>query len=251
MRRFYITKENINENTVTVSGDDFSHLKNVLRLNIGDSIVCFSGDGLEYVCQIELFSPGNEKNGFCTCSILEKRKITSKNFTFTLFQAMPKGDKIELIIQKMTELGLDKIVPFESKFTIAKPQKDKTGRFNKIALEACKQCGRADILTVENPISFSQLLTMLPSSYDLILFAYEKQGQSSLKEILSDAKKSAKNKPLSIAMIIGSEGGFSEEEADKLKTLSKPVSLGKIILRCETAPIVLATLVNYEMEGGI
>ena len=157
-----------------------------------------------------------------------------------LFQGLPKGDKLELIIQKLNELGISKIIPFDSDFTIAKFNSSKLERLNKIAVESSKQCGRSKSLQVESCISFKQMIEEI-NKFQTVLFAYENERTTYLKDInlLGD-----------IAIIVGSEGGFSEKEVNALlKTNAKIVGLGNRILRCETASIAMASYLSLKLEA--
>jgi 16S rRNA (uracil1498-N3)-methyltransferase len=161
--------------------------------------------------------------------------------------AYPKSDKLELIIQKAVELGAARIVPFESSRCIKRPEAEKiekqTARLARIAEEAAKQCGRARLPIVEEPISFKKMLDEAKSA-ELSLFCYEGKGTKSLKETLS-----AGAAPSAISVIVGSEGGFSPDEAEAAREAGlTPVNLGPRILRCETAPMYALSAISYQLE---
>lgn len=229
MKRFYV--ENILASN-KILGDEFNHLKKVLRCEVGEKIICLSGDGNEYVSEITRIS-----NDSAEVKILEVKRCNSDpKIDVTVFMGLPKGDKFEFLIQKLSELGASTIIPFESSFTIAKPKDKKLDRYKKIALEACKQCGRSKPLEVKDCITFKNLLQSL-NIYERCYFAYENAETGNF----DDAKNFKK-----ICVIIGAEGGFSEEEANSLKLAgAKEVSLGKRILRCETAPLYAMSVINY------
>lgn len=234
MRRFFVKSENITENEIVINEKEFEHLHNVLRLRENDKLVCFSGDGLEYFCSIKQILPSK---AICQIEKIEKSK-TATGKKITLFQGALKSDKFEFVIQKMSELGLNKVVPFESAFSVAKVKSEKIDRYQKIATEASKQCQRADVLEVGKVLTLKQLAQEI-KNYDLVLFAYEKEDENSLANI---KVKDFEN----IALIVGSEGGFSEKEAQTLiQAGAKSISLGKRILRAETAPITLASIVMF------
>lgn len=237
MRRFFVLKENINGNFITIDGGDFSHLKNVLRLKENDKVVCICGDGKHYFCYIEKIELSK---AICKIEKIEIAK-TSPKTNVVLFQPLLKNENFELVIQKLTELGIKKIIPFESSFAVSKWKEEKLARFNKIAVEASKQCGRAEFLEVERQITFKSLLQKI-KEFDLVIFAWEKANENnSLKQILSQ-NQNLKN----IGLIIGSEGGFSENEANSLiEAGAKPVWLGERILRAETASIAVASVLMY------
>ncbi len=229
MKKFFGTKEN---NYITINGEDLDHLA-VLRCNINEEVLCFCGDEYEYNCKIQEIT-----KKYAKCLILDK-KLCKKNPTknIVLFQGLPKLDKLELITQKLTELGINKIVPFESDFTIAKKNINKIERLNKISKEACKQCGRSLPVIVEEPIKFNNLKEKL-KDFDLVLFANETNRQ------ITDINFNDKN---NIAIIVGSEGGFSNRELEMLTKDEKitQIGLGERILRTETASIVLCGIVSY------
>lgn len=234
MRRFFVEKNCIKDDVIEIKGKEFEHLFNVLRLRENDNIVCFCGDGNDYFCSIKTLGANN---ALCQITKIEKSKSTPA-CNVSLFQGSLKGDKFEFLIQKMTELGIGKIFPFESAFSVAKIRNEKMQRYQKIATEASKQCGRSDVLTVHEPLTFQKMLSIL-TEFDIIVFAYEKEIANSLKNL---ALENCKN----IALVVGSEGGFSEKEANSLKEIgAKTITLGKRILRAETAPITLASIVMF------
>ena len=161
--------------------------------------------------------------------------------------AYPKGDKLETVIQKSVELGASRIIPFESSRCIKRPKAEKqekqTARLQRIAEEAAKQCGRSRLPEVTPPVSFREMLNVAKKA-DLALFCYENEKATTVKEALKSSTK-----PQSIAVIVGSEGGFSPEEAISAEESGvRSVTLGKRILRCETAPDYALTAISYEYE---
>lgn len=233
MKKFFGKKTN---GIIILDGEELVHLA-VLRCEVGEKVICLTGDENEYLCEITHFS-----KRIAECKILEK-SYCAKNPTknITIFQGLPKVDKLELITQKVTELGASKIIPFESDFTIAKPNLNKIERLKKISIEACKQCGRSKCVEIEQPITFKQMIEKL-NEYDIVLFANETNKKISKLDF-----KNYNN----IAIIIGSEGGFSQKEIDLLKQINNvaEVGLGERILRTETASIFLCGLVSYLTEN--
>ena len=228
MYQFFIQPENITKQDILITDEqDINHIKNVLRMRQGEKIaLCCEASGKEYICSVEeLGEEGirariEDING-------QSRELPVR---ITLFQGLPKGDKMELIIQKAVELGAARIVPFFSRFCVAAPKKEdqKNARYARIAAEAAKQAGRGVIPAVELPLDIKDLPARF-SEFDLVLFFYEGGGQS-LRTLVKDQKR--------IALITGAEGGFSPEEAEKLIAAGAvPVGLGPRILRCETAPV--------------
>lgn len=236
MKKFFVDKENIKNETVVIEGEEFLHLSKVLRSNIGEEIKIICGDEFEYICIIEQI----EKR-FAIAKIKQKNICEANpKCVIDVFQGLPKGEKLELIIQKITELGANAIIPFESDFTIAKNNNIKMERMERISKEACKQCGRSFPVEIKQTIKLKNIEQNL-ENYDLVLFLYENADLSSKIENISEKIKSA-NK---IAIIVGSEGGFSEQENKLLTNLNtEKISLGKRILRTETASITLVGFVS-------
>lgn len=232
--RFFAENDGAN---AYITGQDAKHLFCVMRMRKGDLAVICDGKGKDFLAEIVFC---NEKNALL--KILESRKNNAESsINVTLFQCLPKGDKMDFIVQKATELGADKIVPVISKRCVSRPDEKnlvkKIQRWQKIADEASKQCGRGKIPSVESTVNFSSLVREYPKNKLGILF-YE-QGGKPISEIISPDIGE-------IGIVLGSEGGFEDEEA---KAASENgfilVTLGKRILRCETAPVAaLSILMN-------
>lgn len=230
--------ENISEDIAAVGGEDARHILTVLRMRRGDIAVLCDGHGTD--CLSELTEASGES---VTFRILEKSSNRAEpDIYLRLFQAMPKGDKMEFIVQKAVECGASEIIPFFSKRCVSRPDekqmKKKLPRYQKIALEAAKQCGRGIIPKVGGAVEFSELKTLISTENTGILF-YE-CCETPLRDAVKDFKKN-------IDIVIGSEGGFEPYEAEELQKCGfKAASLGKRILRCETAPIAaISILMNF------
>lgn len=241
MPKFFVNKNQISENTICILDEDASHLINVLRCKLGDSIVVCDGKNNNFICNI--VDIGKKSVGL---NILETSICESEpNVKITLFQAMPKSDKMELIIQKCVEIGIHSIIPVITENISVKIKDNfdkKIERYNKISEAAAKQSGRGIIPEIKNIISFKEAIeTML--SFDKSFVAYEKQDGMTLKSCIKDLKAT------SIGIFIGPEGGFSKEEIMELERKNiKIISLGKRILRTETAGIMFLSILLYEME---
>ena len=223
------------EDVITIDCDEFLHLAKVLRTQVGEKIVCLCGDEFEYLAEV---SEVGKKH--ITARVLQKT-LCAKNpkFDITLFQGLAKGEKMELITQKCTELGISNLCPFESNFTIAKANALRLDRLTKITQEACKQCGRSKPITI-HPVQ--KLKNIDFSGFDLVIFLYEKADPAQTLEKLIPQIQRAEN----IAIIVGAEGGFADEEAQKiLQSGAKSVCLGARILRAETAAIALSGFVSF------
>lgn len=231
MKKFFAIKDN---DYFLFKDDELAHF-NVLRCRVGEQVVCLDADGYDYLCEVVDISKKQAR-----AKILSKEKNT-KNPTknITVFQALVKGEKADLITQKLTELGVSKLVFFESKFAIAKANNNKLTRLNKISEEACKQCGRSIPLDIEECMSFDNMLHKL-HDFDIVLFANEKNTIRNF-----DVLKSANN----IAIIVGSEGGFDDDEIDKIKKSgAKEFGLGSRILRAETAVIAMSAIIGFLID---
>lgn len=242
MPRFFVSKDSIADNVATITGKDAYHIARSLRMAVGDEIYVSDGEGSEYLAKLSKI-----RDEECTADIIEEHQsLAEPKMNVTLYMAYPKGDKLEVVVQKAVELGATRIVPFESSRCIKRPKEDKIAkhgaRLSKIAEEAAKQCGRAIVPEVSFPLSFKEMLRDVESS-DLKLICYEKESDLSLKALLSQ------NTPSSIAVIVGSEGGFSADEVEAaINAGCHAVTLGKRILRCETAPSAALSMISYQYE---
>lgn len=237
-KRFVTENYKINGNKIEIFGEEAKHIF-VTRSNPGNEIVLNN-----YICKIISTNKNN-----IVCEIIgyaEQNGIPDTKIT--LYQALLKSDKMEYVIQKSVELGVTKITPFISKNVVVKiEEKDrnkKSDRWNKIAIEAVKQCGRSDIVTVDNIINFNKMNETL-SEYDKVILAYENETKS-LKDMLRNIDKKE-----NIAIIIGAEGGFNIDEVEQilLNKNAVSVSLGSRILRAETASLNLLSILMYELDN--
>ncbi|RKD34743.1 16S rRNA (uracil(1498)-N(3))-methyltransferase [Thermohalobacter berrensis] len=243
MNRFFVNKDNIKEGRVIIEGEDVKHIRNVLRLNEGDLITVCDCQKNDYLVEIT-----DIKKNYVQCNILEKSKSKGEpNLEVVLYQGIPKSSKMDLIIQKATELGISQIVPVEMKRSVVKlknekKEQKKLNRWRRIAKEAAKQCRRGIIPAVSEIVSFNEMLKSLEKE-EFILVPYENEDKVGLKDIL--AKNKGKHK---VNIIIGPEGGFEEEEIDNINKLNwHVVSLGPRILRTETAGFTVLSIVMYEL----
>lgn len=239
-KRFFANNKDFFGEFISLFGDEHHHLKNVLRLREGDKVECFSPDSPIYSCRVREILKDK------TLLKIESSRDCSANprLNVTLFQGLIKPDKFELLTQKFCEIGGEKIIPFSSQFSVIKPQSLKAERLSKIIISACKQCGRTHLLQVSGAVNFQQMLKLL-QGFDAVLFANEKETSQPLKTILSSLPPSSK-----IALIIGSEGGFCSEEISLLSAEKNvfSLSLGRRILRAETAGIALSACVFACLE---
>lgn len=238
--------ENVGEEYIYLTErEDLHHMRNVLRLGPGDPLDISDGRQWEYHVEIERIE---EKEAILR--ILDKQKFAREpQLQVTLYQGIPKASKMEGIIQKSVELGVYQIAPVFMARTVVVDKGNfgkKIQRWQKISDEAAKQCRRGLIPEVSGALKFDQMVKEL-CRYDLILFPYENEEQRTMKDCLRSVAEDRKLK--SIAIIIGPEGGFSEKEASLLdQAKAERVSLGKTILRTETAGPAALAMVMYELE---
>lgn len=222
-----------------ISGEDARHIALSLRMREGERVTVCDAQGTDYQCVIRRVQPE-----LITFAVTESAPSAGEpSVDVTLYQAMPKGDKLEYIIQKAVELGVGRIVPVLSRRCVSRPDEKsmakKLTRYNKIALEAAKQCGRGRVPQVEPMLDFGAALERIGKS-SLGIFFYE-NAENSLRETLS---KKLQNE---VSILIGSEGGFEPGEAEAaVERGLLPLSLGSRILRCETAPLAAITAILYE-----
>ena len=234
--RYFLTS--INENTATVAGPEAAHLVKVMRIKEGDSVILTDKSGWDYTAVAKII----DKDEITFDVVSKERNPAEPDKKLTVYMALPKSDKLEFITQKMCELGAVKLVPFVSEYCVAQKSKkddNKQSRLQKISDEACKQSGRSAPMVVEKTATFKEILAQLPQ-YDKVLLFYE-HGSEKLREM---DFSSCEN----VAIIIGSEGGFSQKEADMMvEKGAVNIVLGARILRCETAAITGASLVMFAM----
>lgn len=247
MPRFFVKTEQINQPYIYIKNEDVNHIKNVLRKKVKDKIeVCNQETGDTYLCEIEQL----DDNEILT-QIIEKLNETETNIKIDIYQGLPKAEKMELIIQKSVELGVNSIIPISLKRCVVKlegkDQNKKIERWQKIAESAAKQCGRNIIPKIGNIIKIKQF-EELSKNYDSLIVAYENEKEYTLKQEIQKIKQSNK-KELKIAVVIGPEGGLAEEEIETLKNYgANIVTLGKRILRTETVALNILSILMYELE---
>lgn len=245
MQRYFVNPEQFADDKVIITGDDVHHITKVLRLKVGDHIICSNGLGIDALSEIIQI---DSTQVLCNIvSILDK--VNESNINIILAQSLPKADKMDLIIQKGTEIGISSFLPFISERTIVrlddKKEQKRLERWQKIAKEAAEQAHRNKIPEILPVSSWKDLLAKI--SDQLTLIAYEKEAKNFLYQTM-------KNNPecKNILLIIGPEGGFSEKEIKEAEDNgATSVSLGKTILRAETAGLVGAANIIYHLEGLI
>lgn len=245
MPKFFVDNEQVDNGKIAIIGNDVNHIKNVLRMKVGDTFNVCDNNSNNYIVQINRF----EKEEII-CDILQECSNTAEsNVKVHIYQGLPKADKMELIIQKSVELGVEKITPVEMKRCVVKLDgKDKIkkiDRWQKIAEVAAKQSGRDIIPEICSVKNIKEIIDEF-EEYDLIILCYENEKNTFLKDVL---KTVAQKDLLKIAVIIGPEGGIDISEVEIMENNgAKVVSLGSRILRTETVGLSLLSIIMYEFE---
>jgi RNA methyltransferase, RsmE family len=248
MQHFFVTSEQVKKPEIDIIGTDVIHIKKVLRMKVGEELFVSDGENKVYHCKIQ------QMNETCvTVEIIEEMKVTTElPSKIYLFQGLPKADKMELIVQKAVELGVHEVIPVITKRSVVKlddkKAKKKVERWNVIAQSASKQAGRGYIPAVRDVMRYQEALTYA-NTLDICLIPYELAEDISVtREVLSNIRTGQ-----SIGIFIGPEGGFEKEEIDKaLASKAKPITLGRRILRTETAGLAILSILMYHLEedGG-
>lgn len=249
MHKFFVNSENIDydNNKIFIDGEDVNHITRVLRLRNNDKILISDKKGNEHICIIE--SSDKKK---VICSIIESFKNnTEPSINISLFQALPKSQKMDLIVQKCVEIGVCNIYTVITKRVVTdignKDISGKIERWRRISMESAKQSNRGIIPMVIEPMDFKSAIDQM-KNMDIAFVPYENEKSKGFKELLK-IKKDVKN----VGIFIGPEGGFEEEEIKEcIKFGIYPVTLGPRILRTETAGFVASTIILYELSdmGG-
>ncbi len=245
MRKVFVPVEQISEDTIIISGEDVAHIRDVLRMKPDDEIVVSAGKGINYNCRIDLI----EKNEIRLDIISQEPDIAELPVKISLYQSLPKSDKLELVIQKAVELGVCEVIPVRSarsvvKLDDAKAEKKRL-RWQKIAEEASKQAGRGAVPEVLPVMSFDEAVKRASSS-EGVFIPYELSEEYGS---LSNLEKEIRSGIKSISVFIGPEGGFERSEVEAVtKAGGKAISLGHRILRTETASIAVLAYIMFVAE---
>ncbi|ARF67174.1 16S rRNA (uracil(1498)-N(3))-methyltransferase [Paenibacillus larvae subsp. pulvifaciens] len=248
MQRYFIPKEQFGSTSVRIEGDDAHHLVRVMRAQAGNKIIVSDGLSREALAQIT-----EVDKAVVTAAIIEERPMTAEpRIQVWVAQSLPKADKMETVIQKGTEIGAARFLPFVSERTVvqydAKKETKRTQRWQKIAKEAAEQAHRNRIPVVEGVHSWKQILEQT-ARMDAAWICYEKEDSLQIRDALfqADALKRNDDKPVRIMLIVGPEGGFTEKEIEQAEESGcRSIGLGTRILRTETAAMVGLTCILYE-----
>jgi len=244
MHHFFVQMEQITDHQISISGKDVNHIKNVLRMKIGEEMLVSGSDGSSYCCKIRSLSQDQVET-----EILYKRtKDTELPAKLYLFQGLPKGDKMEMVVQKAVELGVFEIIPVTTKRTVVKLDQKKEGskikRWNNISESAAKQSMRTVIPKVKGVMNFPEAI-LYAGGFSCNMIPYENEkGIEETREMVSQIKPG-----MEVGVFIGPEGGFEEEEILFAREHGvKPITLGKRILRTETAGLTMLSVLMFQLE---
>lgn len=246
MYRFYVEPTQIHEETITIEGTDVNHIKNVLRMKIGEAVILCDGQGKDYHCVIDTMT-----SEFVEAKIEQVEDTqTELPAKIYLFQGLPKKDKMELIIQKAVELGAYQVVPVMMKRSVVKlddkkKELKKLERWQSIATSAAKQSNRGIIPEVAPVMSYKEAIALAKEMEFKVLPYENAKGMEHTKAIVKEVKDKK-----SVAIFIGPEGGFEEDEvALAMEAGIEPITLGKRILRTETAGLTILSVLMFELDN--
>ena len=244
MQRFFVTPDQVGEDKIRIQGSDVNHMKNVLRMRPGEEVMVSDGNNRQYRCRVEDYPDGE-----AVLAILEAGLVdTELPSRIYLFQGLPKQEKMELIVQKAVELGVCQVIPVQTRRCVvkldAKKAAKKVQRWQQIAESAAKQAGRGYIPAVSEVMTFQEALAF-SETLDIRLIPYElADGMEGTRKILDEIRPGQ-----SVGIFIGPEGGFEKEEVSRaVEAGAMPITLGKRILRTETAGIAVLSILMYRLE---
>ena len=246
--RAFCTPATAEPTEITLSPEESHHLVIVNRARLGDTVVAFDGRGAEWICELT----GDRKNA-AILKVRFKQKLKPLPYEITLGQALPKGQFMDAIVRKATEIGVARIVPLESERTQVHLDGERSDRkiekWHTAALEAAKQCGNAfvpEVLPVQNAATFMEGAR----DYDLKLIASLHPGAKSLKTVLASFRAARDRAPKKVLWLIGPEGDFTPAEMSLSQSAGfEPITLGPLVLRCETAAAYALSILSYELQN--
>ncbi|MSU25231.1 MAG: 16S rRNA (uracil(1498)-N(3))-methyltransferase [Opitutus sp.] len=235
---------------ITLSPDESHHLVTVNRAQVDDTVVAFDGRGTEWICRL-----ASDRKNAAVLQVRFKQKITPLPYEITLGQALPKGQFMDAIIRKATELGAARIVPLESERTQVHLEGDRSDKkiekWQHAALEAAKQCGNAFVPALL-PLQSAGAFIEGAKGYDLKLIASLQPGAKSLKTVLANFQATQNRAPKKVLWLVGPEGDFTPAEMSQAKSAGfEPITLGPLVLRCETAAAYALSVLSYELQNSV
>lgn len=245
MQHFFVTPDQVKEDHIYIEGSDVNHMKNVLRMRAGEEVMVSDGNNRKYLCAVEGYEPD-----LAVLKVQEKGVVdTELPSQIYLFQGLPKQDKMELIVQKAVELGVYQVIPVATKRSVvkldAKKAEKKTERWQQIAQSAAKQAGRGYIPEVHSVMTYKEAMEYA-RKLDVVLIPYElAEGMEETKKMIRQIQPGQ-----SVGIFIGPEGGFEIEEVEEaINAGAKAITLGKRILRTETAGLTTLSVLMFHLEG--
>lgn len=245
MQHFFVTPSQVEGERIYIEGSDVNHMKNVLRMRPGEAVAISDGDNLKYRCVVEGYEEGR-----AVLAIQQRMPVyTELPCRITLFQGLPKQDKMELIVQMAVELGASQVVPVATRRSVVKLDEKKAAkklqRWQQIAESAAKQAGRGYIPQVSSVLSYQEALEKA-GELDVLLIPYElAEGMEEARKVVASIAQGQ-----SVGIFIGPEGGFEKEEVDAaIHQGAKAITLGRRILRTETAGLAILSILMFRLEG--
>lgn len=235
--------------SITLSADESHHLVAVNRARIGDTVVAFDGRGTEWICELK-----NDRKSAAELAVRFRQKAKPLAYEITLGQALPKGPSMDAIVRKATEIGVARIVPLESERTQVhldgERSDKKIDKWQTAALEAAKQCGNPYLPEI-TPVQKASAFMENARDYDLKLIASLQPGAKSLKQVLTAFHTAHQRPPRKVLWLVGPEGDFTPAEMSLSKNAGfEPITLGPLVLRCETAAVYALSILSYELQNG-
>jgi 16S rRNA (uracil1498-N3)-methyltransferase len=234
---------------IVLSPEESHHLVTVNRAKVGDTVVAFDGRGAEWICELAA-----DRKGAATLKVRFRQKAKPLAYEIALGQALPKGVSMDAIVRKATEIGVARIVPLESERTQVHLDGDRSDRkiekWQVAALEAAKQCGNPFLPEI-TPVQKAMAFMESARGYDLKLIASLQSGAKSLKPVLAAFQAAQGRPPRKVLWLIGPEGDFTPAEMSVSRSSGfEPITLGPLVLRCETAAVYALSVLSYELQNG-
>jgi len=247
--RAFCTPSTVEPAEIVLSAEESHHLVAVNRARVGDTVVAFDGRGTEWICELT----GDRKNA-AVLKVRFRQKAKPLAYEITLGQALPKGSSMDAIVRKATEIGAVRIAPLESERTQVHLDADrsdkKIDKWQTAALEAAKQCGNPFLPEI-TPVQKASTFMEAARGYDLKLIASLQPGAKSLKSVLAAFQSARGQSPKKVLWLVGPEGDFTPAEMSVSKSAGfEPITLGPLVLRCETAAIYALSILSYELQNG-
>ena len=247
--RVYATPPVVEPTEIVLSPEESHHLVTVNRARAGDPVIAFDGRGTEWICELSA-----ERKNAAVLKVRSHKKAPPLPFEITLAQALPKGSSMDAIVRKATEIGATRIVPLESERTQVHFDADrsdrKTEKWQTAALEAAKQCGNPFLPEI-SPLQKAGAFMQSATDFDLKLIASLHPGAKSLKQVLAAFASAHQQAPRKVLWLVGPEGDFTSAEMSLSLTMGfEPITLGPLVLRCETAATYALSILSYELLNG-